>query len=430
MDWSPKQAAAASFGARGCHLLLLDGTVRSGKTECAIDGAYQWHGQSGTGMNFGFVSKSRATMMGNIEAKSRRWAAEMGIRINRHQDHWTVPSPHGGRNHYWRVIIGEGDEQAANRILGMDFNGFLFDEISLASRELLDLAQGRMMEYTESVLIGTCNPQGPDHPIKTDWIDPILRGEIPGAESYSFQLADNPIFANPKLQEAVLRRAATMSPVRIQRDLLGMWVAGTGLMYPDVTYEEPPDEPALERVVAIDPGPRTVTHALLWQRHPAGPEDGDVWYCADEWVWDTTDNEQLTPWAQIEKIIEWAAADDPINAFVIPQDGWQYRDAVEGQIAGNPALNWGVMPHLLPPDQNEIRGNEELNRQYRSGHFRVSHKCQILKRQNGRYKVHENAAYTGVEKGDKRSADGAHGCDAARYFAMALHRSIWGEILP
>ncbi|MYH71572.1 MAG: hypothetical protein F4153_03195 [Acidimicrobiia bacterium] len=364
------------------------------------------------------------------EAKTALWAAERGIQVRRSQDHWSIPGYHGGWNHYWRIIIGEGDEQAANRILGVSLNGFLFDEITLASRELLDLALGRTITYGHNWRLGgTCNPQGPDHPVKTEWIDKIASGELTRAESHSFRLIDNPVFWSPDAQEAILVRARAMSPVRIQRDLLGLWVAGSGLMHPHVRYEAPPDwlEP-VERVVAIDVGLRTVTHALLCERY-VYPDGAERWYISDEWVWDCDTEAQITAWEQAGKIYEWATLEGTVDSFVVPADGWELRDALEAHAIDYRMLNSGHVADLILPDQDEIKGVEELNRYYRSEHLRVAPKCQRLRRENGRYKVVASAAITGIERGDKKSADGAHGCDAARYFVMAHHAHLWGKIL-
>ncbi|MGO2112957.1 MAG: PBSX family phage terminase large subunit, partial [Pseudoclavibacter sp.] len=114
-------------------------------------------------------------------------------------------------------------------------------------------------------LIGTTNPDGPRHWLKTEYLDRIDRGELPDWRRFHFTMDDNPSLTADYI--ASLKREYT--GLWYRRFILGEWVAAEGAIYSDFTDQRHVipwrDMPPLDRIVGvgIDHGTSNPTAAIL-----------------------------------------------------------------------------------------------------------------------------------------------------------------------
>ena len=116
------------------------------------------------------------------------------------------------------------DEKSWGRIQGKTVAGWLADEITRHPKSFVDMAIGRCRHDGKTwPKFWTCNPEYPEHFVKTDYID---NGKI-DIRTWHFTLEDNPTLS----PEYVAEMKAAYSGVFYDRYILGKWVMAEGLVY-------------------------------------------------------------------------------------------------------------------------------------------------------------------------------------------------------
>lgn len=110
---------------------------------------------------------------------------------------------------------------------GFDSNGAYINEASLANQFVFQEILNRCSEPGARIICDT-NPDQPQHFLKTDYID----NEKPGlkTKSFRFTIDDNTFLASDYIQQI---KAATPTGMFYDRNILGLWVSGEGLVYRD-----------------------------------------------------------------------------------------------------------------------------------------------------------------------------------------------------
>ena len=110
---------------------------------------------------------------------------------------------------------------------GFDSNGAYINEASLANQFVFQEILNRCSEPGARIICDT-NPDQPQHFLKTDYID----NEKPGlkTKSFRFTIDDNTFLAPDYIQQI---KAATPTGMFYDRNILGLWVSGEGLVYRD-----------------------------------------------------------------------------------------------------------------------------------------------------------------------------------------------------
>lgn len=110
---------------------------------------------------------------------------------------------------------------------GFDSNGAYINEASLANQFVFQEILNRCSEPGARIICDT-NPDQPQHFLKTDYID----NEKPGlkTKSFRFTIDDNTFLASDYIQQI---KAATPTGMFYDRNILGLWVPGEGLVYRD-----------------------------------------------------------------------------------------------------------------------------------------------------------------------------------------------------
>jgi len=135
-----------------------------------------------------------------------------------------------------------GSLRGMSSIRGMTAYGSYINEASLAVHDVFQEILARCSMDSARVICDT-NPDNPQHWLKTDYID----NHNPDAriKAFHFTIDDN-TFLSAEYVKAF--KAATPSGMFYDRDILGLWVTGQGVVYPDfnkqtMVVDEVPDLP-------------------------------------------------------------------------------------------------------------------------------------------------------------------------------------------
>lgn len=230
--FSPKQCTALAWWKKKeySHLcgIIADGAVRSGKTLALSLGFVLWAMKSFDGQFFALCGRT----IGSVRRNILSWLLPMlsGISIkhvyNRGENRLEL-SFCGKTNTFY--IFGAKDERAQDGIQGLTLAGVFFDEAAIMPESFVAQATARC-SVEGSKFWFSCNPLGPQHWFKTDWID---HAEERGLMYLHFTMEDN-----LSLSEEVRRRYSSMySGVFRRRYVLGEWCMAEGLVYPMFSKE-------------------------------------------------------------------------------------------------------------------------------------------------------------------------------------------------
>ena len=412
MRLSARQLYLAQFGRRDSPIVLATGPVRSGKTEGAGRGWIQHVGRAFSGHDVAVVTRSHAQMLGVVVALLSRVYGQMGLPLARRARWYDAPDAHGGVNRIWPVVAN--DASSVDRVQGFTLASVWADEAAVLPWEMLQELLMRL-SVGGAKLVCTTNPEGPTHPIKTEWIDLAERRNI---EVHPFSLHDNPALGEEYIER--LRHQFT-GPVYL-RKVLGLWAAATGLVLPglaDAVQARPRGRP--DRLdVSCDWAQSSITHAIMWARY-----GGQSW-AIGEWRHDGRDD-QLLPEEQARRLAVWA-------------DG-HTREHGHGRVT-----SWIVDPtssglmvalrreqpqsHILPAVAEEQEGIQVLHEWLR-WRLRVAPECLDTIAEAGGVTWDESAA---ARSRDTPQRGHDHALDAMRYYAHTVHsaeslRRIRPEIL-
>jgi PBSX family phage terminase large subunit len=123
---------------------------------------------------------------------------------------------------FW--VICFNDESSKNRLQGTSIGLAILDEVALCPKSFYEMLRTRL-DKPFSQLIMTCNPEGPNHYIKTDLID---NADIKSKFIQHWTLYDN----REHLPEDVIHdfeNAFRRSPTFYKRMILGQWCSADGL---------------------------------------------------------------------------------------------------------------------------------------------------------------------------------------------------------
>lgn len=398
MGFSEKQRQILRFPYSGYDALICDGAVRSGKTSIMSLSFFLWAMGNFTGCSFAFCGKSVGAVERNIVQPL------LGIRYL--QQNFDVKYNRGGHvivarrglkeNRFY--LFGGKDESSYMLIQGVTLAGVLLDEVALMPRSFVEQALARC-SVTGSKLWFNCNPEGPEHWFRKEW---ILQPEKHRALHLHFTMDDN-----PSLSEETRQRYYSMySGIFYQRYILGLWVMSEGLIYDmfDQTenlYREAPVD--LEwsgvRTIACDYG--TTNPSVFLDVYDY---DGTL-YIAREYRWDSREeHRQKTDKEYADDLLTFMGKDwctvlvDPSAASFIAE-----------------LRSRGV--YVLQADNEVLDGIRRTAALLQSRKIKIHESCAGLVDELGTYIWDEKASMRGEERPVKERD---HGPDALRYFVNTL----------
>lgn len=245
--------------------IIADGAIRSGKTVSMSLSFAIWAMESFQGQNFGMCGKTIGSFRRNVLFWLKLMLCSRGYKVVDHRaDNMVEVTRKGVTNYFY--IFGGKDESSQDLIQGITLAGCFFDEVALMPESFVNQATGRC-SVTGSKYWFNCNPDGPFHWFKTNWIDKTTEKNI---LYLHFTMDDN-----LSLSEKIKTRYRSMyTGVFYKRYILGLWCVAEGIIYDmfDAVKHVVEDCTKLlnNYYVSCDYGTQNATVFLLWAKQNDG----------------------------------------------------------------------------------------------------------------------------------------------------------------
>lgn len=275
--WTSKSAVKDKDG------IIADGAIRSGKTVSMSLAYVMWAMATFNDKNLGMAGKTIGSFRRNVLFWLKLMLVSRGYKIKDHRaDNMLEVSRKGITNYFY--IFGGKDERSQDLIQGITLAGMFFDEVVLMPESFVNQATGRCSEEGSKFWFN-CNPEGPYHWFKLNWIDKAKEKNL---VYLHFTMDDN-----LSLSESIKKRYRSMySGVFYKRYIQGLWSVAEGVIYDMFdsikhTYNEIKSSFTKDCYVSIDYGTQNATVFLLWRKGLDG-----IWYCEKEYYYSGRDNKK------------------------------------------------------------------------------------------------------------------------------------------
>lgn len=421
MPMSQKQKEILQFPhMTGYSALICDGAIRTGKTSWMALSFILWAMNEFRGRKFAICSKSvgaaeRNIIMPLLEVRYLRENFEMMYLKSRHE---LVVKKGKKENRFF--VFGGMDEGSAALIQGVTLAGALLDEVVLMPESFVKQATARCSVENSRIWF-SCNPEGPYHWFKREWID---HAEEKGAKYIHFDLDDN-----PGLSETIKARyRARYTGVFYRRFILGEWVQASGAVYPNFSAEVAGYHGQLaegdlwgsERFIAVDFGVHNPTAMLdLYLVGSDVYQDGEYYYNSRE---ETEEQRpQKTTGEYYEELVKLVES----RKFHMMQGQYQVERVKEPTaIIIDPsasAMIAEIESHgrflVIKADNEVLAGIRATASMIAEGRYHINlDRCQAT--------VKEFYSYVWDEKAkgeDKPVKENDHAMDALRYFTQTIY---------
>jgi PBSX family phage terminase large subunit len=221
-------------------VFVLEGSVRSGKTVGSLI-AFIYHIIHSGGTQFLITAKTQGVLEKNLILKEhgilylayKIFGVEFSYITNAKIPHLKF----GDRIVY---CVGADNKKSADRLTGLDSDGWYADEINLCPKNFIREAMNRVIASKNIKIIWTLNPDSPTHYIYKDYIDKFeLEKPFSGYSYWHFTLEDNPAVTEERRKEL----ETTYKGYDYDRFILGKRVRAEGAIYsimPHHIVNEPP----------------------------------------------------------------------------------------------------------------------------------------------------------------------------------------------
>jgi PBSX family phage terminase large subunit len=360
------------------------GSVRSGKTYSSIERfIYDLkYGPPGDAMIIG-------VHRGSIQRNVLKHLYEM----------LGFPCPHEKTqkdNIYGRIVwfVGAPDVGAVSTIKGSTLALAYVDEVTDIPEAFWKMLESRM-SVPGAKILATCNPDGPAHWLKKDYIDNKELDLI----YWNFNLDDN-----PSLNEAYKQQIkAAWTGLWYKRYILGEWALAAGAIYDtydhDNEYTAPYENPNYY-IVGIDYGTTNATAAVLVG---VSPNKWPQLHVEAEYYYDSAKSGRSKTDAELVRDIKDFVGYKCVSAIYLDPSAASLKIA----------LRQADLP-VLDALNDVVPGIKTVGK-FIAGKNLVIHKsCKTLREQIQSYAWCPKAADRGEDKPDKtKRAD--HSCDSLRY---------------
>lgn len=286
--FSKKQLKVLTWWMKGSPVrdkdaIICDGSVRAGKTLVMSLSYVIWAMENFNFCNFGMAGKTIGSFRRNVLFLLKIILRLRGYKIkDKRSDNLLVVRRRKTDKVNYFYMFGGKDESSQDLVQGITCGGFFFDEVTLMPESFVNQAVARC-SVDGAKLWFNCNPDGPYHWFKINWIDKLVEKN---AFHLHFIMDDN-----PSLTEKTRNRYKRMfSGVFFKRYILGLWVIAEGIIF-DMFDEEKHKVLTQERkytkfYVSCDYGTHNATVFLLWGLYKG------KWYCIDEYYYSGREQEK------------------------------------------------------------------------------------------------------------------------------------------
>ena len=285
--------------------IIADGAIRSGKTISMSLSFVLWAMTRFNGQTFGMCGKTIGSFRRNVLTWLKLMLQGRGYAVeDKRSDSLIIVRKGNVENHFY--VFGGRDERSQDVVQGITLAGVLLDEVALMPESFVNQVTGRC-SVDGSKMWFNCNPEGPMHWFKADWID--------RADEKNFLYLHFTMNDNNSLSEKVKERYKRMySGVWYERYVLGLWKLAEGIIYPMFGDDciVPTEGRRYSRyVISMDYGIQNPTAMLLWGLC------GGIWYQVKEYYHSGRETGIQKTDQQYYEQLERLAGDLPIEGLII-----------------------------------------------------------------------------------------------------------------
>lgn len=390
--------------------IIADGAIRSGKTVAMSLGFVFWAMETFDGQNFIMAGKTISSFKRNVLQNLKLMLTSRGYHWVYHLSGDTpnmLEVTRKGKTNYF-YIFGGKDEASQNLVQGITAAGAFFDEVALMPESFVNQATGRC-SVAGSKFWFNCNPAGPAHWFKTNWID---KKKEKGLIYLHFTMEDN-----LSLDEAIKARYRSMYVgVFFKRYIKGLWAVAEGLIYTmctDKNYYTDEERPIslksiAQKYVAVDYGTTNPCVFLeIW-------DDGETIWIDREYRWDSRSEEARRTGNPQKTDVQYA---DDMTEFMGTAPEEQCTIVVDPSAASFIAELRDRGFYVKPADNEVLDGIRAVAALLALRELMINKSCRGLRSEMRSYAWDEKAAERGEEKPVKQMD---HGADALRYFVKTI----------
>lgn len=383
--------------------IIADGAIRSGKTLSMSLSYVLWAMSSFNQQNFGMCGKTIGSFRRNVLFWLKLMLKARGYKVKDHRADNLVEITKGNVTNYFYVFGGK-DERSQDLIQGITLAGCFFDEVALMPESFVNQATGRC-SVDGSKFWFNCNPDGPYHWFKVNWIDKCDEKNI---LYLHFTMDDN-----LSLTEKIKNRYKSMySGVFYKRYILGLWTVAEGIIYDMFDTTKHVVNKITEALtptayVSCDYGTQNATVFLLWEKG-----QGDKWYCTKEYYYSGRD--------EIRQKTDTEYADDLIKFL----DGKHVKAVIVDPSAASFIAELRKRGIHVKKAKNDVEnGIRVVGNALNLGKILFSDKCENTIVEFSSYIWDVKAAERGEDKPIKQHD---HAMDAVRYFCYTILKGYGG----
>lgn len=206
--------------------IICDGSIRSGKTKSMGLSFSIWAMDTFDGETFALCGKTIQSLRRNVIKGLKRDLIFRGYKVEdkRADNLLIITYTRDGEeitNEFY--LFGGKDEGSQDLIQGITLAGLFCDEAALMPESFINQAVGRCSVEGSKIWFN-CNPEGPEHFFKKEWIDKLQEKKL---IRIHFTMDDN-----WSLSKEILERYKRMfKGVFYDRFILGLWVLASGLVF-------------------------------------------------------------------------------------------------------------------------------------------------------------------------------------------------------
>ncbi|MDU0940158.1 MAG: PBSX family phage terminase large subunit [Clostridiales bacterium] len=397
LNWWSKESPVNDYDG-----IIADGAIRAGKTVVMSLSFVMWAMNSFQEQNFGMCGKTIGSFRRNVLNQLRLMLWSRGYQAEyRRADNLVIVTRNGITNYFY--IFGGKDESSQNLIQGITLAGVFLDEVALMPESFVNQATGRC-SVEGSKYWFNCNPQGPHHWFKVNWIDKAREKRL---LYLRFTMDDN-----LSLSERIKERYRTMySGVFFKRYIQGLWCIAEGVIYDMFDKSRHVIDELVEGskyYVSCDYGTQNATVFLLWTKN----ENNNKWTCVREYYYSgREESKQKTDSEYADDLTIWLKEIKPERIIVDPS-------------AASFIAELKKRGYRIKKANNDVLdGIRFVATQLTGGSIEINYKCENLIREFAEYVWDEKAADRGEDKPVKEFD---HAMDALRYFCYTiLNRKDW-----
>ena len=373
------------------RLNILEGSVRSGKTWISLLIWALWIGTMPKDGRFLMVGRTLTSLKRNCLDLLEQLVGSANFDYSLSQKEGVL----FGRKIY---LEGANDVRAEGKIRGMTLSGAYCDEITLMPETFFAMLLSRL-SAAGAKLIGTTNPDNPQHWFKTNYLD---RRDKLDMQVYTYLIDDNTTL-DPAYVDSL---KAEYVGVFYERFILGRWVQAEGLVYPqfETTKHMIADVPdAGSWYVSIDYGTMNPFSAGLWCVTRSGAVR------VREYYYDGRSRKKLKTdeeyYGELEKLI----GDAPVIDVVVDPSAASFIEVIRRH---------GKF-RVLKANNDVLDGIRFTSRYLSSGKLHFHNSCEAIKKEFG--------VYSWDEKSDKDAVikESDHAMDDMRYFCMSILNGVY-----